>query len=179
MPRSSISPAVRKMFLEISFVALALSLGQAQQPSSEPLLDHMVGTWILHGTVEGKETIHDVTGEWILNHEYAQIHEISREKDAKGQPQYEAIVLIEWNPKSAEYACEWLDTTSGGALFTQVIGHGKREGDKIPFLFKMRDGTVFHNTFAYNSASDTWQWLLDGEEQGKLKPFARMELKRK
>lgn len=160
------------------FVVLGSFFALGQQPQ-EPLLDHMIGSWILHGTVEGKETTHDVTAEWILRREYVQIHEVSREKDAQGRPQYEAIVLIEWNSKSGEYACEWLDTSSGGALFTQVMGHGKREGDKIPFLFKMSDGSVFHNTFAYNPATDTWQWILDGEEQGKMKPFARLELKKR
>lgn len=170
----------KKLCLGISLiVVLALSRGRAQQTSQEPLLDRVVGTWVLHGTVEGKETTHDVTAEWILRHEYVQLHEVSREKDAQGLPQYEAIVLIEWNPKSSEYACLWLDTTSGGALFTQVIGQGKREGDKIPFLFKGSDGSIFHNTFVYNSANDSWQWILDGEEKGKLQPFARLELKRR
>jgi len=175
--RSSRS-TVRGLYLRISFVVLVVSLGHAQPPP-ETLLDHMIGSWILRGNVEGRETTHDVTAEWILGHEYVQIHEVSREKDAQGRPQYEAVILIERNPKSGEYACQWLDSTGGGALFTQVIGHGERDGDKIPFLFKMNDGSLFHNTFVYNSAGDTWQWILDGEEKGKLKPFARLELKKK
>jgi len=168
------------LFVVVSVFVPALlpSFASAQQPAQEPLLDRMVGSWILHGTIEGRETTHDVTAEWILRREYVQLHEVSREKNAKGQPQYEAFVLVQWNSKSNDYACQWLDSTEGGGLSVPAAP-GKRDGDKIAFLFKGRDGSLFHTTFVYNSAADTWQWNMDGEEQGKLKPFARLELKRK
>jgi hypothetical protein len=41
------------------------------------------------------------------------------------------------------------------------------------------DGNVFHTTFVYDSDADTWQWLMDSEENGKLQPFARVKLTRK
>jgi hypothetical protein len=170
--------------VELACLAMLLiiflgSASVAEQPASDPLLDHLVGTWVLHGTIEGKETTHDVTAQWILQQEYLEVHEVSREKDAKGQPAYEAMVLLEWNPKLNEYACQWLDTTGGGGLSGSGIGHGKRDGNQIAFLFKAGDGSLFHNTFVYSPANDTWHWVLDGEEKGKLQPFARLELKKK
>jgi hypothetical protein len=105
--------------------------------------------------------------------------EVSREKDAKGQAAYEAIVFIGWDQASGQYACLWLDTTGGGGLTGQAIGHAKRDGDKIAFLFKGADGSLFHTTFVYDKSSDSWQWLMDGEEGGKLQPFARVKLTRK
>lgn len=49
----------------------------------------------------------------------------------------------------------------------------------IAFLFKGKDGSFFHTTFAYSKGTDTWQWLMDGEEGGKLQSFARVRLTKK
>jgi hypothetical protein len=112
----------------------------------------------------------------VLGHQYVRLHEVSREKDAQGQAAYEAIVFIGWDQPSGGYACLWLDSTGGGGLSAQAIGHAKRSGDEIAFLFKSGDGSLFHTTFAYSKGTDTWQWLMDGEEGGKLQPFARVTL---
>lgn len=157
-----------------SFTALA------QQTSlQDSLLVHSVGKWVLQGTIAGQQTTHDVDVAWVLAHQYLQIHEVSREKNADGSPAYEAIVYIGWDQQTSQYDCLWLDVTGGGGLTGQGIGHAKRDGDKIEFLFKGGDGSLFHTTFAYDQASDTWQWLMDGEENAKLQPFARVKLTRK
>jgi len=57
-----------------------------------------------------------------------------------------------------------------------VIGEAKQNGDKIEFVFKFKDATQFHTTFSYDRDADTWQWIMDGEENGKLQPFARVKL---
>jgi hypothetical protein len=139
----------------------------------------MIGKWVLLGTIEGKETTHDIDTEWVLGHQYVRLHEVSREKNAQGQAEYEAIVFIGWDQPSSQYACLWLDSTGGGGLTAPAIGHAKRSGDEIAFLFKSADGSIFHTTFAYSKGTDSWQWLMDGEEGGKLQPFARVKLTRK
>lgn len=152
----------------------------AQQPTlKDSLLDHMTGKWMLQGTIAGKETTHDIVTEWVLRHQYVQFHEVSRDENANGEAMYEAIVFIGWDQLSSQYACLWLDVTGGGGLSAQAIGHAKRSGDKIAFLFKGSDGSLFHTTFLYDRGSDTWQWLMDGEENGKLQSFARVKLTRK
>ena len=122
----------------IFLVGLTLLAGSAfaqAPPVKDPLLERLTGTWVLRGTLAGKQTAHDVAAEWVLGHLYLRLHEVSREKDAAGQPQYEAIVLIGWDETAREYQCQWLDTTGGGALKAESVGHGKREGDKIPFVW--------------------------------------------
>jgi hypothetical protein len=104
---------------------------------------------------------------------------VSREKNANGEPVYETIVFIGWDQPSGQYACLWLDVTGGSGLSGQAIGYTKRSGDRIAFTFKGNDGSVFHTKFLYERDSDTWQWLMDGEENGKMRPFARVKLKRK
>jgi len=168
---------VFQLFAAIVLVAFSAS---AQQPTlQDPLLEHLIGNWVLQGTIAGKDTTHDVVSEWVLGHEYVRLHEVSREKNAKGQAAYEAIVFIGWDQSSSRYACLWLDSTGGGGLSAQAIAYAKRSGDEIPFLFKGQDGSIFHTTFAYSKGTDTWQWLMDGEEGGKFQPFARVKLTKK
>jgi len=151
----------------------------AQKTSfQDSLLEHMTGTWVLVGTIDGQQTTHDVTASWILQHQYLQIREISREKDSTGKALYEAQVTIDWNAKLHHYSCLWLDITAGGGISSGVLGIAERKGDTLPFLFNI-GGSLFHTTFVYNAAMDTWQWLMDGEEKGVLQPFARMEMTRK
>jgi hypothetical protein len=163
----------------LALVALApFSLAGQQGTFQDSLLDHLIGSWVLHGVIAGRETTHDVMAEWVLDHQYVQVHEVSREKNAKGQPAYEAIVYIGWDQPSSQYACLWLDSTGGGGLAAQAIGHAKRGSNEIAFLFKVGGG-IFHTTFAYSKDTDTWQWLMDDEEHGRLEPFARVKLERK
>ena len=164
----------------VGLIILLSCAASAQQfEFQDPLLDRLIGKWVLQGTIDGKETTHDIVAEWVLDHEYVRIHEVSREKDARGQAAYEAIVFIGWDKSSSQYACLWLDSTGGGGLSDPTIGRAKRSDDEIAFLFKTKAGSVFHTTFAYSKGSDTWQWLMDGEEGGKLQPFARVRLTRK
>ncbi len=164
----------------VGFTLLASSALAQPAPLKDPLLERLAGAWVLRGPLAGTQTTHDVTAEWVLNHLYLRLHETSREKDAAGRPQYEAIVLLGWDAAAGAYQCLWLDTTGGGGLSAQGIGHGKREGDKIPFIWKDKDGTIsFNNTFAYDRGADSWTWIMDNIQKGKPVPFARLTLTRK
>lgn len=159
-------------------VLLSFAASAQELAFQDGLLDRMMGAWVMRGTIEGKETTHDVTAEWVLNHGYVRLHEVSREKDAQGRPAYEAIVFIGWDRPLSQYACLWLDSTGGGGLKGDAIGHAPRGGDAIAFLFKGAGGSLFHTTFAYDKKAGTWRWLMDGETAGKLQPFARLTLTR-
>jgi hypothetical protein len=104
------------------------------------------------------------------------LHEVSREKDPKGDPAYEAIVFIGWDPQ--EYICPWLDSTAGGGLSAQGLAHGKKSGDSIPFLFTISPSDSIHNEFVYDRALDTWKWLIDDDASGKTERSADVKLVR-
>ncbi|MDD5563692.1 MAG: hypothetical protein PHQ91_08250 [Thermoanaerobaculaceae bacterium] len=164
----------------LAAVLLLTAPASAQAPSfRDQLLDRLIGSWVLHGTIAGKETTHDVVAEWVLAHQYVRLHEVSRERNGRGQAEYEALVFLGWDRPSSRYACLWLDSTGGGGLSAQAIAYAARRGDEIPFLFKAADGSLFHTTFAYSRSTDSWTWVMDGEEGGKLQPFARVTLKRR
>ena len=163
----------------ISYVILGAGLALGQQPTfHDQLLDKMTGDWVLQGTIASKATTHDVAVEWVLGHQYVRLHEVSREKNSQGQPAYEAMVFIGWNQASSEYVCTWLDTYGGMADAT--IAHAKRTGDEIHFIFKDKDkDSTFHTRFIYHPDAANWEWRMDSEDKGALKPFARVTLTRK
>ena len=152
------------------------------QSSSRPpgeLLERMAGTWVLDGTMDGKKTTHDVVATPVLNGGYVQLHEVSRQRDARGRPAYEAIVYLAWEPSKGEYACQWLDSTSNAGISNGVTCRAKPADDEIRLLFQYPDGNRFHTTFAYDRKADAWNWKMDGEEKGRLVPFARVILRRR
>jgi hypothetical protein len=150
-----------------------------QSTFQDSLLDRMVGNWTLKGIIAGQETTHDIEVSWILGHQYIQLKETSRETDAKGKAAYEALVFIGWDSQLNQYSCLWLDITGGGGLSPNAFGHAARKVDEIAFLFKVNEGSIFHTTFLYEKNTDTWQWMMDGEDNGKLQSFARVKLKKK
>ena len=171
---------MRKFLALVVLMGAVSGCGFAQSGAFEDaLLDQLTGHWVLHGTIAGKDTTHDVTADWMLRHEYVRLHEVSVEKNRTGQPAYEAIVFIGWDATSNQYACLWLDSTGGGGLASQAIAHAQRGGAQIPFVFKESDGTVsFTNTFVYRKESDSWAWVMDNVQKGKSIPFARVTLER-
>jgi hypothetical protein len=166
--------------LGLVFALLVPAMAPAQSPAAAPdrLLDKMTGHWVLDGTIAGAKTTHDVDASWVLGRGYLQMHEVSREKDATGKTAYEAYVYLSFDPKTGQYACLWLDTTSNAGLTGGPIGRGPAVGDEIQLLFNSSDGTTFHTTFGYDRARDSWKWTMDGEDHGALTPFARVTLRR-
>jgi hypothetical protein len=166
--------AVGKLLLLLILGLAAPAL--AQQPAvNSPLLDHLVGKWVLQGTMAGQATTHDVNAEWVLAHHYLLIHEVSRQKNANGEPQYQATIYIGWNETTKTYACVWLDDYGG--LNTTSIGVANPTENELPFIFKDEKGEVdFKNDFVYDAKSGTWEWRLDNITNGVAKPFGRVKL---
>ena len=102
---------------------------QITQPDS--LLDKMVGRWILTGIIDEKKITHDIYVKRVLDGQYVQIEEVSREKDAKGNLDYNALVYMCWQKAKEEYHCLWLDNTSNEGISNGILGRAKQNGDKI------------------------------------------------
>lgn len=170
---------MKRLFVAAVLFIVLRGLAFAQQPQPafhDELLDHFQGSWVLQGTIAGKETTHDLSNDWVLDHQYLRIHDVSRDKNAKGDPGYEAMVFVGWDQATSRYLAIWLDIWGGFGKAT--VGYAPKNGDEIHFLFN--DGkTDFHTTFLYDRKADTWEWRMDNEENGQLKPFARVKLTRR
>ncbi len=171
---------MRRLLALLVLSLQARSLAGESSAGDHAFLERLGGAWILRGTLAGKVTTHDVTAAWILDGLYLELHERSRESDAKGKPQYEAVILLGVDPATGEYQCLWLDSTGGGGLSPTAFGRGKRAGDSIPFLFREADGTIsFSNTFSYDPDAQAWAWQLDNvRKDGTRVPFGRVRLTR-
>jgi hypothetical protein len=167
---------LKKLLLPLAL--FATSVGGAQQPPvKSPLLDHLVGNWVLEGTIAGQATTHDVDAEWVLDHHYLRLHEVSREKNNRSLPQYEATIYIAWNEATKQYAAVWLDVYGG--ISPSSVGLADTKENELPFIFKDDKGAVeFSNDFIYDVAADTWEWRMDNVVDGVAKPFGRVKLKR-
>ena len=147
-------------------------------PPPGPLSDQLIGKWLLEGTIGGKQATHDVDAEWVLNREYIRLHEVSRAKNADASAAFEAIIFLEWQAKVGEYVCLFLDSTEGGGISSGILARGKPTPDKIPLIFNLPGNEKIHTTLVYEKSSDTWQWLIDNEKDGKQEPFARLRMTR-
>ena len=112
---------MRSIFLVavLAYMSASMASAQTSTPPRE-ILERMTGTWVLEGTIDGKSTTHDIVAKWVLNGQYVQLHEVSRELDAQGRPAYEAIVYLTWEPSRGEYSCLWLDSTSNAARYLRT-----------------------------------------------------------
>ena len=164
---------VAKLALVLSVAAGSLS---AQSLPPDSVFQHLVGRWVLRGTIARQSTTHDVTFEWMLGREYLRMHEVSRERNTDGTPAYEAVVLFGRDPHTGEYGCLWLDNTGAGAFDPQGVGRGRVDGDSLAFLFRYTATSSFHTTFVYNRATESWQWHMDNDSAGVRRPFARVTL---
>lgn len=173
LPKTS-RTLIKLFFLQAMFAPLKANSQALSLPDS--LLNKFIGKWVLNGTIDGQNTVHDIDVQRVLNGQYIQMKEVSREKDQNGNPLYTAIVYLCWEDSKKQYSCLWLDNTSNAGISNGIIGYAKQNTDKIELLFKYSNTTQFHTTFLYNRNADTWQWLMDADENGKLQPFARVVL---
>jgi hypothetical protein len=156
--------------------AALLFASPAVAADRDALLDSMTGRWVLSGTIDNQQTTHDITAAWILQNTYIRLSEVSRERDSAGKPLYEAEVLIGYDAAKHRYVCFWYDITAIAAP-EQGGGVATRNGDSLPFLFNI-GGAPFHTTFTWHADNSTWTWTMDGEDHGRLVPFARVRLER-
>jgi hypothetical protein len=162
--------------LAMALIAERTAISQSLQ---DPLLDHLVGSWVLRGDIAHKQVTHAVKTQWVLAHQYIQIRETSQTKTADGAPEYDAIIYVGWDPDLKQYSCLWLDSTGGNGLVGWALGHAEAGPDKLSFLFSDKNGAPsVRNTFTYDHATNTWRWVIDNFEKGELKRFANVTLTR-
>ena len=164
-----------KHFVILVAVLAAVTVAAQQPPLNSPLLDHLAGKWVMQGSVDKQPVTHDFEAEWVHQHHYLRFYEVSRQKNDKGEPQYDATVFIGWNEKTKTYACVWLDVYGGASM--QSIGTATPKENELAFVFRDESGeTDFTNTFTYDPKTNTWDDKLDNVEKGVAKPFARFKL---
>jgi hypothetical protein len=138
----------------------------------DALLEQMTGNWKLSRKIGQRLEENDAHVEWILNHQFLQIHM----KDSKTPPAYEALVQIGYDHENERYVVYWLDTFGG--KFSEK-GFGTRVAQSIRFVFHYPDG-LLHNTFTWDADHQTWRSLIEQQdEQGQWSVFAEDSFQRR
>lgn len=168
---------MKTTFAITTLILASPAFGQ-QATFSDPLVDHLAGKWVLAGQMDKGPVTHDITAEWVLAHQYLELHEVSREKNKDGSPVYQAKVFIGWDAKLKIYDCVWLDDY--GSISTQSLGYAKPAGESIAFVFQDRDDPgSFHTTFTWHPKDGNWTMDMDQKmPDGKMEAFARTTLTR-
>src|SRR5690348_10868168 len=100
---------MRSILIAAAIAGTAALMAPAQMAKAPgDLLERFMGSWVLEGTIAGKAATHDVVASSVLNGQYVQFKEVSRDKDAQARPAYEAIVYMTWEQDRGEYSCLWL-----------------------------------------------------------------------
>jgi hypothetical protein len=166
-----------KFWNVLAIFALSTAAFAQNPPVDSPLLDHLAGKWVAQVSIARHARTDDIDAEWVLAHHYLRVHEISREKDARGNPHYEATIFIGERASTRQISCLWLDVFGGTDI--RSIGVAQPKENEIPFIFKDESGAIdFSNDFIYDPKADTWEWRLDNVDHGKLIPFGREKLVR-
>jgi len=79
----------------------------------DPLLDRMVGRWKVGGTIRGRNVEQAVDAQWVLNHQFLQVHEKGVADSKSANPTYEAVVMIGYDHTSERYVAHWMDIYGG------------------------------------------------------------------
>jgi hypothetical protein len=131
----------------------------------DEFIENLVGDWKLTRKIRGKEVQNMVKVEWVLNHQFLQLHM----KDVAEPPTYEALVLIGYSYADKKYIAHWCDTYGGKF---SAMGDGKRSGDSIEFAFQYPDGP-FYNTFTWDAKAKGWTFRMESQnKEGKRVLFA-------
>ena len=160
--------------LALGLCAFAVRADEAAGPGSalkDDLIEKLAGDWRISRLHDGKVSRHTLQAEWVLNHQFLMLHM----KHLADPPEYEALVLIGYDPARKLYLAHWCDTFGGQF---SALGTGKRTGDAIEFTFQYPDGP-FHNTFTWNPKAKGWTFKgeADGKD-GKRVLFAEDTLRR-
>jgi hypothetical protein len=165
-----------RTILALTLFLCGAAFAQTPQVDS-PLLDRLAGKWVSQAEIAGHKSTRDIEGEWVIQHHYLRLHEVSREKDAKGNPRYEAMEYLTTGPQQKQIQCVWLDVFAGAGLTT--LGVADPKDNDIPFVFKDDKGEInFTNDFTYDPKTDGWQWTMNNVDHGKAIPFGIEKLAR-
>jgi hypothetical protein len=137
----------------------------------DDFIDNLAGDWKLTRKIRGKEVVNSFKAEWVLNHQFLQLHM----KDVANPPEYEALVLIGYSYADKKYIAHWCDTY-GGKFSADAFGI--RSGDSIEFEFHYPDGP-FYNTFTWDAKAKGWTFKMESlNKEGKRVLFAEDTLRR-
>jgi len=154
----------------------ASSIAQTPAPWNDDLVERLAGTWKVEGQVMGRDAHHELHADWVLNHQFLEIHEQTAATAASTESRYEALWFLGYDAISERYVLHLMDVF--GTRYSETLGYGTREGNYIRFVFEYPDGP-FHTNYLWNPGEGAWEWRMEQKDKdGKWTPFANLRLTR-
>ncbi|WP_017463071.1 DUF1579 family protein [Dyella ginsengisoli] len=154
----------------VSSVAIAQS--HPEIPKRPQALRELDGHWIMSGDVMGKPVTYRMTAGPTLQGAFTEMHM----NDVQRPSQYEARVLIGYDPKADRLIVHWID--SFGAAYSIPHGSGSIDGNTLRFTFAYPSGP-FRDTLAFHPGSKTWTLVIEASKaDGSWQHFARYDIRR-
>jgi hypothetical protein len=148
----------------------------AQQPPAwhDGLAEQLVGKWKLEGNVMGRAAHHIVAAQWVLGHQFLQIHEQTSSDAPATESRYDAIWFLGYDTVSERYILHLIDVFGG--RYSETLGYGTRDGNDLRFVFEYPDGP-FHTRWGWLPDAKRWEWHLEQKDKaGNWKVFAHLQL---
>ena len=164
----------RSTILLLLFITVATLVAGPTPELKDPFLDNFVGDWSVARKMGNGRTIEStVRGEWVLKHQFIQLHYGAGEK----APEYEAFVFIGFDDTAKSYVCHWVDVFGGRY---SGVGRGRLDPNLlgIEFRFDSKEGSLT-NKFLFDPETKGWTSLIRQEENGQWKTFAEEKWTRK
>jgi len=165
---------LKSAMILLLFGTVVLLAAGPPQALKDPFLDNFVGDWSVARKMGNGRTIEStVRGEWVLKHQFIQLHYGAGEK----APEYEAFVFIGFDDAAKSYVCHWIDVFGG---HYSGVGRGRLDPNLlgIEFRFDSKEGSLT-NKFGFDPETKSWTSLIRQEENGQWKTFAEETWTRK
>lgn len=124
---------------------------------SDNQLDILTEKWIGKGTVASDPVVYQVTGKWILNHQFFQLSL----RDTAKIPAYEAEVFIGFDCSKKQYIAHWIDQFGGP--FSKTLGLGLKTNFGIDFHFDYPNGLMITHFIIKDKST----WEMKSEMKNK------------
>jgi len=164
----------RSAIVLLLFGAAVLLAGGPPPALKDPFVDNFIGDLSVAREMANGRTIEcTVRGEWVLKHQFVQLHYGAGEKE----PQYEALVFIGFDEAAKKHVCHWVDVFGGRY---SGLGRGKLDPNLlgIEFRFDSKEDSLT-NRFRFDSERKSWTLLIRQEDNGQWKTFAEGKWTRK
>lgn len=156
-----------------SLFATSASAQTLDAPAMDSLLQRLVGSWTMVGTVRGRPATYRLDAIRTLQNRFVELHM----EDVARPPRYEARVFLGVDSVAGRYIVHWLD--SFGAAYSIPHAVGEARPDTILFAFPYTHGR-FRDTFSYDRVQDAWHFLLESADSaGNWRLFAEYQVRRR
>jgi hypothetical protein len=140
----------------------------------DDFLNNLIGRWSLTGKMGDTALHQEVNAKWALRDLFVEMRCSPVKVGEGGNPDYEALYLVGYDKKTAEYVLHLFDTF--GVTSKPVPGIGLRKDSSIRFRFDYTVGPWF-NTFTRDPGQKFWKNIITYERKdGSEGTFAVKEL---